>query len=77
MSRTQLGKLVIEKIDDDRFQISETDAVAMIDEEVDGAQLMGMLQGKTLVGTTPGYVLKILDDHGKGHRLTVCYTSTL
>ncbi len=74
MHTTRPGRITIEKIGDDLYHVAEFDEVAVIDEEVDGSQLMGMLKGKTLVVITPGTVLASVSEHKKGYRLTVAYT---
>src|SRR5690349_13380486 len=47
----------IEKTERDHYRVTVNDEFIKLDETVDGAELLGMLKGKDLIGTTPERLL--------------------
>jgi hypothetical protein len=63
----------IKKTDEEHYHVRDD----FMDERVNGSQLLAMLSGKDLIGTTPDAVLRLLDEHDIGYETVVGYKTTL
>ena len=63
----------IQKTAEDAYSVVIKDELRNINEDVNGSQLLSILNRERLIGTTAEDVLSLLDTNDIGHEMTVSY----